>query len=290
LVIDEEQRFGVKQKERIKQINYGVHELAVSATPIPRTLSMSLSSIQEISIISEAPRGRKPIETKLVENSWNDIVNAIIFERDRGGQIYFLHNQVKSIKSIKAKLENLIPGIRVIIGHGQMSPSSLDQAMMDFYQHKGDILLATTIIENGLDVPNVNTIIIHQAERFGLAQLYQLRGRVGRSDRQAYCYLLTSLADKEIAEQILQDKEKNKPTLSRERLQAIIDSSQLGAGFQVASRDLEIRGAGDMLGEKQSGQISKVGYALYMQLLAQEISKLKRQADLLTKKPEYVSI
>lgn len=292
LVIDEEQRFGVKQKEKIKQINYGVHELSVSATPIPRTLSMSLASIQDISIISEAPKGRKPVETKLVENSWNDIVNAIIFERDRGGQVYFLHNQVKSIQSIKAKLENIIPGLRVIVAHGQMSPSSLDRAMMEFYQHKADLLLCTTIIENGLDVPNVNTMIVHQAERFGLAQLYQLRGRVGRSDKQAYCYLLTSLADKEISEQLAQDKEKElkKPTLSRERLQAIVDSAHLGAGFQVASRDLELRGAGDLLGEKQSGQISKIGYALYMQLLAQEIGKLKSQADLLARQPEYVSI
>lgn len=290
LVVDEEQRFGVKQKEKIKQFNYGVHHLAVSATPIPRTLSMSLSSIQDISILAEPPRGRKPVETQLIDGEWGPIVKAILHETERGGQVYFLHNQVRNILSIKSKIEQLIPKVRIIVAHGQMSPATLDKAMSDFYQHKADILLCTTIIENGLDVPNVNTMIVHQAERFGLSQLYQLRGRVGRSDKQAYCYLLTSVADKELAEAIYDDKGKQIPKLSRERLQALVDASHLGAGFQIASRDLELRGAGDLLGEKQSGQISKIGYALYMQLLAAEISRLKQQADLLTQKPEYVSI
>jgi transcription-repair coupling factor (superfamily II helicase) len=292
LIVDEEQRFGVKQKERIKQINYGVHHLAVSATPIPRTLSMSLSSIQDISILSTAPQGRKPITTKLVAQDWNTVIQAIVTERERGGQVYFVHNEVRNINSIKNQLERLLPGLNVIVGHGQMSPTELDKAMTDFYQGKATVLLATTIIENGLDVPNVNTIIIHQAERFGLSQLYQLRGRVGRSDKQAFCYLVTGKASfSTTIEDTTVEKSKSPIVkMSQQRLEALMDASELGAGFQIASRDLELRGAGDLLGEKQSGHISKVGYALYMQLLASEIEQLKQQQERLQQKPEYITL
>ncbi len=293
MIIDEEQRFGVAQKERIKQLNYGVHQLSISATPIPRTLSMALTNIQDISIIAQAPPNRKPIDTILVKGDWSKVLEAISRELARGGQVYFVHNRVQTMSSIKSKLENLAPSIRVISAHGQMSPQSLDAAMTDFYEKKADILLATTIIENGLDMPNVNTIIINKADAFGLSQLYQLRGRVGRSDKQAYCLLLTSKSQdrKSLSTKDADDvKSHAERKLALERLEALVDSSDLGSGFGVASKDLEIRGAGDLLGEKQHGHITQVGYALYMQLLAQEIDRLKNQADLLARQPEYVTL
>lgn len=293
LIIDEEQRFGVAQKERIKQINYGVHQLSISATPIPRTLSMALTNIQDISIIAEAPPNRKPIQTELVKGDWDKVLSAISRELDRDGQIYFVHNRVQTMPSIKAKLESLVPGLRVISAHGQMSPNTLDAAMTDFYERKADVLLATTIIENGLDMPNVNTMIINRADAFGLSQLYQLRGRVGRSERQAYCVLLTTKQkDRNNFSTTEKDGVKShaERKLALERLEALVDSSDLGSGFSVASKDLEIRGAGDLLGQKQHGHITKVGYALYMQLLAQEIDRLKNQADLLKLSPEYLTM
>lgn len=190
--------------------------------------------------------------------------------------------------SVQAKLEKLVPGIKVIPAHGQMSPQLLDKSMTEFYEHKADVLLATTIIENGLDMPNVNTMIINKAEQFGLSQLYQLRGRVGRAERQAYCLLLTTKTRDSQTDLELEEQAARKLTI--ERLEALVESSQLGSGFSVASKDLEIRGAGDLLGEKQHGHITKVGYALYMQLLAQEIDRLKHQADLLKQQPEYLTI
>lgn len=275
-IVDEEQRFGVAQKEKIKRINTHTHFLSVTATPIPRTLSMALSSIQEISIISTPPADRKPIETELLKNDWDKIAKAIEREVTRGGQVYFVHNAVQTIAATKAKLESLLPGIRIVVGHGQMLPAKLDQVMTDFYDHKFDILLCTTIIENGLDMPNVNTIVIDQAYRFGLSQLYQLRGRVGRSERKAYCYLFYEdgkiKADPELEKKQMLPKH-------IERMQAIVDASELGAGFQVASRDLEIRGAGNVLGEQQHGFINTIGYALYMQLLSQEVEKLKNMVN-----------
>lgn len=280
LIVDEEQRFGVKQKEKIKKINYGVHVLSVSATPIPRTLSMALSSIQEISIISQPPKDRKPIHTEIIKDNWNKATKAIAFEVDRGGQVYFVHNEVNTIQSIKARLENLLPGIKFAVGHGQMSAAELDRVMTDFFNKKYDCLIATTIIENGLDLPNVNTIVINKADTFGLSQLYQLRGRVGRSEKEAYCYLMYS--GKTLAAQLDESKiedEKLKKAMYRkyvERLQAIVDNQDLGSGFRVASRDLEIRGAGSLLGEQQSGFISTIGYAMYIEMLATEIEKLKR--------------
>lgn len=291
LVVDEEQKFGVKQKEKIKEINLGVHVLSVSATPIPRTLSLALASIQDISIITTPPKGRKPIETEIIYNDITKAASAIEFEIKRGGQVYFLHNRVNTIQAIKLKLENLLPGIRFQIAHGQMAPSTLDRIMTDFYLKKFDCLICTTIIESGLDLPNVNTIIINDAHKFGLSQLYQLRGRVGRSEKQAYCYLLApkpSITPVNIlsegepsAEAIVAAKKlKEKQNQYLERLNALVQNRELGSGFQIASKDLEIRGAGTILGEKQHGHISAIGYALYIQMLAEEIERLRSTAGL----------
>lgn len=285
IVVDEEQRFGVKQKEKIKKLNYSAHLLSVSATPIPRTLSMALSSIQNLSIINTPPVNRKSIKTELVhecsnsddfnlsENSgWNKIAEAISKEVNRGGQIYFLHNEVMTINSIKNKLEQLLPGIKFGIAHGQMNNNDLDRVMTEFFEKKYDCLISTTIIENGLDIPNVNTIIINNSERFGLSQLYQLRGRVGRAGEQAYCYLIYKGKD-------INELEKNKKIKVDylHRLQSLVENQDLGSGFRIASRDLEIRGAGNLLGEQQSGHISTIGYALYIEILAEEIERLRNK-------------
>jgi len=279
LIVDEEQRFGVKQKEKIKKINYGVHVLGVSATPIPRTLSMALSSIQEISIISQPPKDRKPIITEIIKDNWNKATQAIAKEIERGGQVYFVHNEVSTIQSIKQRLETLLPGISFIVGHGQMSPVEMDRVMTSFFNRQSQVLIATTIIENGLDLPNVNTIIINKADHFGLSQLYQLRGRVGRSAREAYCYLMYSgkTLESQLDEQNISDEKLKKAMYRKyvERLQAIVDNQELGSGFRVASRDLEIRGAGSLLGEQQSGFISSIGYAMYIEMLAMEVERLR---------------
>jgi transcription-repair coupling factor (superfamily II helicase) len=280
VVVDEEQRFGVKQKEKIKQLNYGVHVLSVSATPIPRTLGMALSSIQEISIITQPPKNRKPIQTKIIKNDWNQVAKAIEFEIKRGGQLYFLHNEVQSIKLIQDRLEKLTPGVKFIYAHGQMNSSELDRVMTEFYEKKYDCLISTTIIENGLDLPNVNTIIVNKAQRFGLSQLYQLRGRVGRSERESFCYLLTDSdnLEKTVIEEAVDNSEnvkKQKKKRYIDRLQSLVDNQDLGAGFRIASRDLEIRGAGNILGEQQSGHISTIGYALYIEILVQEVERIK---------------
>lgn len=286
LIVDEEQRFGVAQKEKIKKLNYGVHHLSVSATPIPRTLGMALSSIQDISLITQAPKGRKPITTEVEKLSWQRIGEAIRDEMDRGGQVYFVHNRVQDIQSLELKLQNAVPGIKVTVAHGQMHADELDRRITDFYSHKSDVLLCTTIIENGIDMPNVNTIIVHQAEMFGLSQLYQLRGRVGRSERQAYCYLFyqgKSLLPSEQAKYEIHTDTKGKDSKTKKpdpnyikRLEAMAQATDLGAGFSIASRDLEIRGAGNLLGAEQHGHISQVGYALYMQMLNEEVEHLKQ--------------
>lgn len=289
LVVDEEQRFGVKQKEKIKKLNYGVHVLSVSATPIPRTLSMALSSIQDISVITTPPQGRKSIKTQIIKDDWSKATDAIQLEIERGGQVYFVHNEVRTIYNIKEKLELLAPNIKVVVGHGQMDPQELDTIMYDFYNKKYDVLLSTTIIENGLDLENVNTIIINKAHRLGLSQLYQLRGRVGRSERQAYCYLMYPSASSGQTQQSVEEKfashedkinhmlakKKAKPKKYLERMQSLVDNQDLGAGYRIASKDLEIRGAGNILGNKQHGHISSIGYTLYIQMLAQEVERLK---------------
>ena len=262
LVIDEEQRFGVAQKERLKQMKKAIDVLAMSATPIPRTLHMSMVGIRDISVIETPPKDRLAIQTALVPFNDDFIAEAIAFEVDRGGQVFFVHNRVESIYAMKEYLEKIVPGLRVAVGHGQMDERELERVMLAFINREFDLLLATTIIENGIDIPACNTILINHAERFGLSQLYQLRGRVGRSDRLAFCYLLVP------SDRVLSSD-------ARKRLAAIQEFSDLGAGFRIAARDLEIRGAGNILGGEQSGQIAAVGFEMYTKLLEEAIRELK---------------
>ena len=262
LVIDEEQRFGVKQKEGLKQMRAAVDILTLSATPIPRTLYLALAGARDLSTIETAPKSRLPIQT-LVKSYSKDIVKlAIEQEVARGGQVFYLHNKVKSIEGVARNLRELFPKLRIAVGHGQMGERQLEKVMTQFVAGEHDVLVCTTIIESGLDIPNCNTLIIEGADRFGLAQLYQLRGRVGRFKRQAYAYLLlhrdTTLRDH-----------------ARKRLASIRQFNQLGAGFRIAMRDLELRGAGNLLGTEQSGHIAGVGFDLYCQLLRQSIASLK---------------
>jgi transcription-repair coupling factor (superfamily II helicase) len=262
LVVDEEQRFGVAHKERLKQLRRKVDVLTMTATPIPRTLNMSLVGIRDMSIIETPPKDRLSIQTNVVRFDQQVIARAIRNEIARGGQIYFVHNRVESIYSIGNLVTRLVPEARLVIGHGQMAEEALERAMVDFIARKYDVLLATTIVENGLDIPNVNTIIINRADRYGLSQLYQLRGRVGRSDRPAYAYLLIPPGD-------------GLSPVARKRLAAIREFSDLGSGFRVAALDLEIRGAGNLLGAEQSGHIEAVGFEMYVKLLEQTVRELK---------------
>ncbi|MCX6545128.1 MAG: transcription-repair coupling factor [Acidobacteria bacterium] len=262
LVVDEEQRFGVSHKEKIKQLRKRVDVLTMTATPIPRTLNMSLVGIRDMSIIETPPKDRLAIQTNVVKFDQQVIARAIRSELARGGQIYFVHNRVESIFSIGNLLTRLVPEARVVVGHGQMGEHQLEKAMIDFVARRFDILLATTIVENGLDIPNVNTIFINRADRYGLSQLYQLRGRVGRSDRAAYAYLLVP-------------PEISLSPVAKKRLAAIREFSDLGSGFRVAALDLEIRGAGNLLGGEQSGHIEAVGFEMYMKLLEQAVRELK---------------
>ncbi len=262
LVVDEEQRFGVAHKERIKQMRKKVDVLTMTATPIPRTLNMSLVGIRDMSVIETPPKDRLAIQTNVVKFDSAVLVRAIRAEIGRGGQVFFVHNRVESIYSMGNLLQRLVPDARIVIGHGQMAEDALERAMLDFMSHKADVLLATTIVENGLDIPNANTIIINRADRYGLAQLYQLRGRVGRSDRAAYAYLLIP-------------PEESLSPVARKRLSAMKEFSELGSGFRVAALDLEIRGAGNLLGGEQSGTIDAVGFEMYMKLLEETIRELK---------------
>lgn len=285
VIIDEEQKFGVKQKEKLKKLEAGAHVLAMSATPIPRTLSMALSAIQEISLIQTPPANRKVIATKVERFDWQKVIAAITYEVERKGQVYFLHNSVDTILSTLAKLQKFLPGVRFAVAHGQMNPMDLAKTMNHFYDKEVDCLICTTIIENGIDMPNVNTIIIEHAQNFGLGQLYQLRGRVGRSDTQAYAYMLyegSGIDEKETDEKELNPdlkRKKKKEQDYKKRLKAVLESQDLGSGFRLASRDLEIRGAGNLLGREQHGNIKYMGYGLYMQLLAEEIEKLKNEVQ-----------
>ena len=260
--MDEEQRFGVAHKERIKQLRKRVDVLTMTATPIPRTLNMSLVGIRDMSVIETPPRDRLAIQTQVVRFDADVISRAIKTEIERGGQVYFVHNRVESIYSMGNLITRLVPEAKVGIGHGQMGEHELERVMVDFVARKFDVLLATTIVENGLDIPNANTIIINRADRYGLAQLYQLRGRVGRSDRRAYAYLLVP------------PNETLSP-IARRRLAAIREFSDLGSGFRIAALDLEIRGAGNLLGGQQSGHIEAVGFDMYVKLLEQTIRELK---------------
>ena len=262
LVVDEEQRFGVGHKEKIKQLRKKVDVLTLTATPIPRTLNMSLIGIRDMSIIETPPKDRLSIQTNVVKFDPQVIARAIRTEMERGGQVFVVHNRVESIFSIGALIQRLVPEARVVVGHGQMQEDELERAMLDFVARKFDVLLATTIVENGLDIPNANTIIINRADRYGLSQLYQLRGRVGRSDRPAYAYLLIPPED-------------NLSPVAKKRLAAIKEFSDLGSGFRVAALDLEIRGAGNLLGGEQSGHIEALGFEMYMKLLEQTVRELK---------------
>ena len=262
LVIDEEQRFGVQHKESIKKLRSHVDVLTLSATPIPRTLYFAMVGARALSSIETAPVNRRPIRTEVVHNSAEVLQQAVETETRRGGQIFYLHNRVKTIHSIKKKLELQFPKLRIGVGHGQMSEGELEEVMTSFVAHRFDMLVCTTIIESGLDIPNCNTIIIEAADKFGLSQLYQLRGRVGRFDRQAYAYLLLN-RHLTVSDQ------------ARKRLSAIRQINNFGAGFRIALRDLELRGAGNLLGSEQSGHVAGIGFELYCRLLRESVSRLK---------------
>ena len=263
-VVDEEQRFGVSHKERLKQLRQQVDVLTLSATPIPRTLNMALAGIRDLSTMDSAPEARLPVKTFVSEYSEDVIKEAILREMERGGQVFYLHNRVRTINQAAAEINKLVPQARIMVGHGQMAETELEDVMVGFANGDADILVCTTIIESGLDMPNVNTLILERADRFGLAQLYQLRGRVGRSEHRAYAYLLVPRG-RRITE------------AADHRLQAILEASELGAGFRIAMRDLEIRGAGNILGASQSGHIQEVGLDLYTQLLNEAVRELEEE-------------
>jgi transcription-repair coupling factor (superfamily II helicase) len=262
LVVDEEQRFGVAHKEKLKQLKKKVDVLTLSATPIPRTLNMSLIGMRDMSVIETPPRDRLAINTQVVQFSENVIRSAIELELSRNGQVFFIHNRVETIEAIAALIQKIVPNARIAIGHGQMNEKEMEQIMLDFIDYKYDILVATTIVENGIDIPRANTIIINRADNYGLSQLYQLRGRVGRSNRRAYAYLLIP-------------SELELTPIARRRLSAIREFSDLGAGFRLAALDLELRGAGNLLGGQQSGHLDALGFDLYTKMLERTIAEIR---------------
>ena len=262
VVVDEEQRFGVAHKERLKHLKKKVDVLTLSATPIPRTLNMSLTGMRDMSLIETAPRDRLAIQTQVVQFSDSVIKSAIDLELSRGGQVFFIHNRVETIETIAALVKRLVPQARLAVGHGQMNEKEMERVMLDFIDYKYDVLVATTIIENGIDIPRANTIIINRADQYGLSQLYQLRGRVGRSNRRAYAYLLIP-GEQELS------------PIARRRLAAIREFSDLGAGFRIAALDLELRGAGSLLGGEQSGHMETLGFDLYTQMLERTVAELR---------------
>ena len=266
LVVDEEQRFGVKHKERLKQMRKEIDVLAMSATPIPRTLHMSLVGLRDMSVIETPPKDRMAIQTVVAKFDEKIVRSAVEVELERGGQVYFVHNRVESIYEIASRIQELVPGARVAVGHGQMGETELERVMLAFMGHEYDVLVATTIIENGLDIPLANTILINRADRHGLSELYQLRGRVGRSNRRAYAYLLIP-PENELTE------------IARRRLAALKEFSDLGAGFKIAALDLELRGAGNMLGGEQSGHIEAVGFELYTSMLEAAVKEMKGESS-----------
>ncbi|MGO9636338.1 MAG: transcription-repair coupling factor [Terracidiphilus sp.] len=266
LVVDEEQRFGVRHKERLKQMRKEIDVLAMSATPIPRTLHMSLVGLRDMSVIETPPKDRMAIQTVVAKFDEKIIRSAIEVELERGGQVYFVHNRVESIYEIAARIQELVPAARVCVGHGQMSETELERVMLAFMRHEYDVLVATTIIENGLDIPLANTMLINRADRHGLSELYQLRGRVGRSNRRAYAYLLIP-------------PEQDLTPIARRRLAALKEFSDLGAGFKIAALDLELRGAGNMLGGEQSGHIEAVGFELYTSMLEAAVKEMKGETS-----------
>ncbi|MFH0776024.1 MAG: transcription-repair coupling factor [Patescibacteria group bacterium] len=261
VIIDEEQRFGVKQKEKLKELRKQVDVLTMTATPIPRTLNMALNKLRDITTINTPPPGRLPIVTEVRHFSWHLIKEAIEKETARSGQVYFLHNRVATIEGIAEKLRSLLPEVKFVVTHGQLKPDELENRILDFKNGKFDVLVSSAIIENGIDLPNANTLIVNDAENFGLSQLYQLRGRVGRSRKQAYAFFLYNT--------------RHLKTDAKKRLRAIVEASELGAGFEIAMKDLEIRGAGDILGASQSGAINVVGVSHFVRMLNQAVEDLK---------------
>lgn len=276
LVIDEEHRFGVRHKEKLKEFRENIDIISMSATPIPRTLYMSLSGIKDISVINTPPQNRLPIKTFVGEYNEQTVKNAIVNELDRDGQVFYLYNRVETIEEFKLELQKLVPNARIAVGHGQLSEKHLEDVIIGFDNHDYDILLCTTIIENGLDIPNANTMIIHEADKLGLAQLYQLRGRVGRSEKQAYCYCFYK-KNKELSQE------------ATERLKAIREFTTLGSGYRIAMRDVEIRGVGNILGTKQHGHMINVGFDTYCQLLEETVNELKGE-KVKANKPTIVDI
>ncbi|MDO4281872.1 MAG: helicase-related protein, partial [Peptococcaceae bacterium] len=262
LVVDEEQRFGVKHKEKIKGLQENVDVLTLSATPIPRTLYFSLTGVKDMSVIETPPDNRLPIQTYVVEEMPMVIEQAVRREILRGGQVFVIYNNIKEIDEMADWYRKLFPSSRVLVGHGRMKEDALEDIILEFQQHKADILVCTTIIETGIDMPNVNTLIVHNADCFGMAQLYQLKGRIGRSKRVAYAYLMYQ-PDKILSEN------------QRKRLNTLREYTALGSGYKISMRDLEIRGSGNMLGAEQSGHVAEVGFELYLKMLQQTISRLK---------------
>jgi len=262
LIVDEEQKFGVSVKEQIRSLKTNIDVLSLTATPIPRTLQFSLMSARDLSIIATAPPNRYPIETEVIRFSESIIRDAIMYELKRSGQIFFIHNRVENITEVSGMLQRLIPDARIAIGHGQMNGKRLEKTLIGFMEGEYDILVATTIIENGLDVPNANTIFINNANNFGLSDLHQMRGRVGRSNKKAFCYFITPPFSSISSE-------------AQKRINAIQHYSELGSGMQIAMKDLEIRGAGDLLGGEQSGFINEIGYDTYQKILEEAVQELK---------------
>ena len=261
LIIDEEHRFGVRHKERLRKLQSNVDTLYMSATPIPRTMNMALANLKEISLMQTSPNERLPIRTIITPRDTEVIKDAIRRELDRGGQVFFIHNRVQTIEHVAEELRSLMPEVRFIVGHAQMPERHLEEVMDAFISREFQVLISTTIVENGIDIPNANTILVDRADTFGLAQLYQMRGRVGRSNRRAYAYLLIP---------------KGTTAVARQRLEALTQYDYLGAGFQVALRDLELRGAGTILGIKQSGVIQSIGFNYYNSLLESAITAAQK--------------
>ncbi|HEV2239028.1 MAG TPA: TRCF domain-containing protein, partial [Ktedonobacterales bacterium] len=277
LVIDEEQRFGVAHKERLKQMRTEVDVLTLTATPIPRTLHMALIEVRDMSVIETPPHERLPIRTFIRESDDALTREAILREIDRGGQVFYVHNRVQGIQAIVHRLQRLVPEAKFVVAHGQMPEDQLEHVMLDFSAGEFDVLVCTTIIENGLDIPNANTIIVNNSSHFGLAQLYQLRGRVGRAAHQAYAYFLYN-------------KDTKLTPIQEKRLRAIFEATELGAGFRIAMKDLEIRGAGNLLGAEQSGNLNAVGFDLYTRLLEDAVRELRGERAASAPRPAPVTL
>ena len=264
IIVDEEQRFGVKQKELLRQLKLKVDVIAMSATPIPRTLQMSLAGLRDISVIETPPEGRRPVKTYVGEYDEDLVKQALLREQQRGGQAFFVHNRVETIDETAERLRGLCPGLRFEVAHGQLDESDLEQRMLSFLRGEADVLVATSIIESGIDIPQANTLIVERSDLFGLAQLYQIRGRVGRSEQRAYAYLLYP-SHAALTEEAMK------------RLTALSDYTELGAGFKIAMRDLEIRGAGNLLGDEQSGHVAALGFELYLSMIDEAVARGRRR-------------